>query len=134
MQIAFYKARGGFYNRLVRLVEGGPYSHCELIFADGVAASASYRDGGVRFKQIDFKPENWDILILPKRLEGPAREWFIDHNGLPYDLWGNVRFVFGMVPHCKNKWFCSEAIGAALGYSDSWRFGPNALFDIVLNL
>src|SRR3546814_7608950 len=42
--------RSGIYSRVTRLVDGGPYSHCELVFSDGLSASASFIDGGVRFK------------------------------------------------------------------------------------
>jgi hypothetical protein len=135
MKVAFYKGtRSGIaaiYSIGVRLWTQSKYSHCELIFSDGMAASSSFSDGGVRFKMIDFDSEKWDIFEMPDHLEENARQWFIDHEGLKYDLLGNVRFIIGLVRNSNNRWFCSEAMGAALGLMDSWRFSPGDLFSIM---
>ncbi len=120
----------GVYNRGVRLVDRGPRSHCEMIFSDGKSASASWMDGGVRFKQIDYTSGKWEFLDIPDptgEIERKARQWFIDHEGAKYDLWGNVRFVVGLVKDDGSAYFCSEAIAAALGMTDSFRYGPNGL-------
>jgi len=129
MQVAFYKGtRPGFqgvYSRLVRWVDRGPYSHCELVFSDGMSGSASFIDGGVRLKQIDYSPQNWDIFNLPDHLEPAARAWFEAHKGEPYDLLGNLQFVFWLVREAPTGWFCNEACGAAIGLLEPWRLGPN---------
>lgn len=69
MQAAFYKATRpgwqGIYSRAVRVIDRGPYSHCELVFSDGMSGSASYIDGGVRLKRIDYDPAHWDFVELP---------------------------------------------------------------------
>lgn len=133
MQAAFYKGTRpglqGIYSRAVRWIDRGPYSHCELVFSDGVSGSASYIDGGVRFKSIDYSkhPEHWDFLALPDELEAYARDWFEFNEGLPYDLLGNVRFVLPWVHDSETGWFCSEAMAAALKLKEPWRFGPNGL-------
>ena len=66
MQVAFYKGTrsgiAGIYSRGVRFITKGKYSHCELIFSDGMSASASFMDGGVRFKRIEYDPAHWDII------------------------------------------------------------------------
>lgn len=135
LKIAFYKGThkglAGVYNRLVRSFDSGKYSHCELIFSDGMSASSSFMDGGVRFKQIIYDPNNWDIIELPNADENAAREWFIKHEGLPYDIRGNLKLVFILIPQSKNGWFCSEAVAAALRMVDSWRYSPNALYAII---
>lgn len=135
MRAAFYKGTrpgaSGVYNRLVRAWERGPYSHCELVFSDGISASSSFLDGGVRFKLISFDPANWDIFEMPVHLEMAARKWFTDHEGEAYDLMGNVHLVIGFVPSCLRKRFCSAAMADALGLPDPWRFGPNALACIL---
>ena len=129
MKLAFYKGTRpglqGIYSRGVRFVDRGPYSHCEIVFSDGVAGSASYIDGGVRLKVFLYKPEDWDFVDLPERLEPGARAWFELHKGEPYDLLGNLRFLFWMVRESKHGWFCNEACGAALGFIEPWRLGPN---------
>jgi hypothetical protein len=137
MKAAFYKGTHagvpGIYNRLVRWWTRSPYSHVELIFFDGgpdddsQAASASYMDGGVRFKWFTFVPALWDFVDLPDHLALPALRWFDDHEGDAYDLVGNVHFVFSPVGDDKRKWFCSEAVAAALGMPDPARFDPGTL-------
>ncbi len=131
MKVAFYKGTRpglqGIYSRIVRLIDRGPYSHCELVFDSGLCASASYIDGGVRFKQIDFDPAKWDFIEVPWADPEKAFDWFSKHAGEPYDLAGNLHFVFGVVPDGKGRWFCSEAVAAAMGLPEAWRFGPNGL-------
>ncbi|RYF70865.1 MAG: hypothetical protein EOO22_13570 [Comamonadaceae bacterium] len=131
MRAAFYKVNRpglqGIYSRLVRWIERGPYSHCELIFSDGMSASASWMDHGVRFKRIEFDLEHWDFLEVDGD-EAAARAWFTAHEGEGYDLAGNLRFVLGFVPDSSKRWFCSEAMAAALGWRDPYRYGPCGLY------
>lgn len=135
MRAAFYKATRsgvqGLYNRLVRAWEPGDYSHGELIFSDGMAASASFIDKGVRFKQIDFNPDHWDFVDLRGFDERYARQWFIDHEKAKYDLRGQMHFVVGPETGDKDRYFCSEAMAAALRLKDPWRYGPNLLHAVL---
>jgi hypothetical protein len=131
MRAAFYKGTHsglpGVYNRLVRCWTKSAYSHVELVFSTGHAASSSYMDGGVRLKVIDFDPAKWDFVELPAHLEKGAREWFEAHRGQKYDLLGNLHFVLSPVADDKRKWFCSESVAAALGLPDPWRYDPGTL-------
>ena len=135
MIVAFYKATRpgleGIYSRAVRFIEHGPYSHCEVIFSDGTSASASFIDKGVRFKQINYNPENWDFVSVPDAVHDAAKEWFAEHEGRGYDVWGNVAFVLPIVKHSAGKWFCSEAIAAAIGMPDAHKYGPNGLAKVL---
>jgi len=135
MRAAFYKGTRpglpGIYNRLVRWWTRSAYSHCELVFRDGLAASASFSDGGVRFKRIDFDPGHWDIFELPDAFELRARVWFEQHAGQKYDLLGNLHFVFAPVGDAKQRWFCSESAAAALGFANPARFDPGTLFSAL---
>lgn len=136
--VAMYKATPsgirGIYNRLVRLWERGPYSHCELVFSNGTSGSASFMDGGVRIKKIEFDLDKWDIIPLPNHLEAGALAYFDDHIGESYDLMGNLHLVIGFFPEGRRKKFCSEAIAGALGVPDPWRFGPNSLYSLLFTL
>lgn len=135
MKAAFYKGTrpglAGLYNIITKWWGNGKYSHCELIFSDGMAASSSFADGGVRFKRIEFSPDRWDFIKLSDELEADARAWFEAHAGQKYDLRGNVRFVLDFLRDDKDKWFCSEAKGAALGIKEPWRLDPNNLFQVL---
>ena len=134
MKVALYKATRpdwqGLYSRAARFVDRGPYSHAELVFGCGMSASASFIDGGVRLKRIDFDPAHWDFVDVPGD-ESAALAWFIEHEGASYDLIGNLSFLCPLVPHSKRKWFCSEAIAAALGIPEPWRLGPNGLAQVL---
>lgn len=138
MKAAFYKGTRpglqGIYSRAVRWIDRGPYSHAELVFSDGLSASASYIDGGVRLKRIDYNPAHWDLIDLPQSLEPYARAWFESRLGAPYDLMGNVRFVLPWLADSERGWFCSEALAAALGWAEPWRFGPNGLAALLPRL
>lgn len=135
MRAAFYKATRpglqGLYSRGVRVIDHGPYSHCEVVFSDGMWGSASFVDGGVRLKRIAVDPAHWDFLDLPSGLEAYARDWFERNVGAPYDLMGNVRFVLPWLRDSERGWFCSEALGAALRWSEPWRYGPNGAAAMV---
>lgn len=135
--IAFYRGTHpglpGVYNRAVRAWERGDYSHTEMMFSDGMSASSSYMDGGVRFKKIDYSSDNWDFVYLPVELEAAAREYFKKHEGWPYDLMGNFHLVFGLAPEDKLKKFCSESCAEAVGLTDGWRFEPNVLYATLIH-
>lgn len=135
MRLAFYKGTrpriAGLYNRGVRIVTKGKHSHCEAIFSDGLSASASFADGGVRFKRIDYDAAHWDFIEIPDCFEPIMRKWFEDHLGEPYDILGNVHFVVPFVGDAKFRWCCSEALGASMGMIDAWRYHPSALYSIL---
>jgi hypothetical protein len=138
LQVAFYKGTrpgiAGLYNRLTRWLDHGPYSHCELVFGDGESASASFMDGGVRFKRIGYSSGQWDFVPIPLRYELAARVWFTLHQGAAYDLMGNLNALLGFVPDSTDKWFCSEAIAAALQLTEPWRYKPNGLAAVLKEL
>ena len=131
MQVAFYKGTRpglkGVYNWLVRKWTRSAYSHCELVVSTGRAWSASFEAGGVRSKLVDFDPPKWDLIDLPDALEPAAVAWFTAHRGAKYDLLGNLQFILAAIPHSRKRWFCSEAVAAALEIPDPWRYDPGTL-------
>lgn len=138
MEAAFYKGTRpglpGVYNRLVRWWTKGKYSHCEIVFGGNVCGSSSFMDGGVRLKQIEMDPAHWDFIDLPDKIEMQAMRWFCAHAGEKYDILGNLHFVIGGIGDDRNKWFCSEAIAAALNLTDPWRYDPAILFSTLQQL
>lgn len=114
-RIAFYKAKyGDVFDKIVSAATASPYSHCELIFSDGMCASSSPRDDGVRFANINFG-EHWDIFDLdPNLSENDARWWFAFHDGEAYDFAGAIGSAFGLPVYSKKKKFCSLACASAL--------------------
>ncbi len=135
MKIAFYKGTrkglAGIYSRGVRLVTKGRYSHCEVVFNNGMSASASFIDKGVRFKRIEYDPANWDFLEIDDKYELNAWKWFKEHEGESYDLLGNIHFLLPFVGDDRHKWSCAESVAEALQIRDSWRIHPNSLYALI---
>lgn len=140
LQLAFYKGRTRLFNRAVSWWTRGPYSHCELVTAQlqsgALCWSASLSDGGVRLKVIPLDPDRWDLVDLSCTPEEEARAvaWFKAHEGQGYDLVGLLGQVWRAVSDDGDKWFCNEAVGAALGVHEPWRFDPNSFYSLFLYL
>ena len=135
MKVAFYKGKTRLFNRLVSWYLNSPYSHCEIILEDSTSTcgSSSFLDGGVRIKQIYLDLNHWDILDIDLSIQDQilVRAWFEVHSGQGYDVLGMLGFLFRREQGSKNKWFCSEAIAEALGYSESFRFDPPTLYSLL---
>jgi hypothetical protein len=116
---AFYKGRGRFLDRLIRLVTGGKYSHCEVLLTPldrancALAFSASMRDGGVREKHIQFKDGHWDFITLHRPVDlNPV----LACRGAQYDWIGAVLSVLPWrIWQHPSKWFCSEICAVIVG-------------------
>ena len=139
LSLALYKGTRdglpGLYNRLGRFIDRGPYSHTELVFSNELSGSSSYLDGGVRIKQINYSNVgNWDFLPIPDPtgvLESTAWTWYIANKGSKYDILGNLRFATNLARDSHNKWFCSESNLAALGFPESFRYGPSGAASLL---
>lgn len=129
MKIAFYKGLGSGYasDIAICLATFSKYSHCELVFSDGMAASATRRDGGVRFKRIIFKSARWDIYDLPMAdsQEIATRAFFNLNEGSPYDTIGAVLANLGFDTLDRLGFFCSSICSLVLG-TQSYK-SPDAL-------
>lgn len=118
------------------------YSHCELVFGDTLAnghslcASSSMRDKGVRFKHINLGTGRWDVYELPgfdRAAVAYAYDWFIKHQGLPYDYLGLAWFVLPIDAfNDPARYVCSEAIAAALRLDKPHKFHPQRLLDVAV--
>lgn len=143
MQVAFFTGRHpgwrGLYGVLVKWWTRGDFSHTELIesvSADGVATcwSSAYLGGGVRRAQIVLMPYDWRMVDVPvsETVRAAALQWFKEHEGQPYDTRGMFGIALRRIPYERGKWFCSEAIAAALGFDEPWRFDPATFYAALL--
>lgn len=129
MQIAFYKAEGKIFDKLIRWWTGGRYSHCELVFSDGVFFSSSPRDGGVRYKTIQKDLGKWDFvgIRVDKFDENVLRRWCDSKVGRSYDWLGialTQALPLGMED--PERYFCSEIIVDALQHIGRFKgFTPS---------
>lgn len=118
------------------------YSHIELVFGESDASgaaecwSSSSRDGGVRGKRIDLTTSgHWDVFDLPQFDELDACAaliWFRAHEGDGYDWWGNAGFVLPWRTEDRGKYFCSEAVMAALAVERPWAYHPLAALELLV--
>lgn len=133
MNIAFYKSHNGkLLDKTISWVTSSQYSHCELIFTDGICASASPRDGGVRFKYINMG-DRWDVFTLPDIFnEQIARDWFIRHEDQKYDFIGALGSAFRLDLTSSTKKFCSYSCAMALCIPNP-LMSPGELFTTLQN-
>ena len=78
-----------------------------------------------------------DFLPVPDptgEREQQARGWAYGHEGKGYDLWGNVRFLTNLIRDDSDKWFCSEAIMAMLGFKEPYRYGPSGMVAVIAGM
>lgn len=135
MKLALYKGPAPTLLRkivhaLICWRTGGPYSHVELVNG-GWGYSASFLDGGVRAKAINFDSGHWDMVDVPGDEEAAIR-WFDAHKGQPYDWFGLFGWVLPWRVSYRKWWFCSEAVAEAMGLPRSWKISPNDLHQAAL--
>jgi hypothetical protein len=138
MRVYFYKGKKRLFDRLVSWWTKGDFSHVEIEFSDGYSYSSSVRDGGVRKKKIDYKPEHWEILVIPnttgmlvKKDEFHIKEFLEVQLGKKYDYFGLFGFILPPLDDIPERYFCSELIADALDLPDAWRYSPNMLYAVL---
>ena len=135
MRVAFHKGGNLIGDRLIKWWDGGIYSHCEIVFDDGLWTSASFMDGKkVRGKLIAPTPGSWDYITIPKAYEQVARDFFYATEGAPYDVLGLLRFVIAPYKGRGKRYWCSEWVAEALDLREPWRYGPNGLYNVLCTL
>lgn len=132
--LAFYKGEGGFSDRVICLVTQSAFSHVEFLpdVSFGRSISASGRDGGVRWKNIDFQSGRWSILGVP--WAPPNAENRIEaHLGESYDYAGLIGSqLFNLRLQSDRRWFCSEICAYGLGMQSPHRYSPGDLYIAVM--
>lgn len=131
VQYAMFKGKGMVGNALVRWWKRSIYSHCELV-VDGVCYSSSVMDGGVRRKQIDLKPENWDLIEIPWADKQAVLKYFDQTEGQRYSWLALIASQFFAAEYDEPKAsFCSEWCAAALGIPTPQIYSPEALGRLI---
>lgn len=113
---------------VIRITTWGKYSHCELgiYLGNGIfdCYSSSYRDGGVRNKQIAIKLKNWDVKES-KLTAKDLKERFKKYLGHDYDLWGAIGVVIRKIKQNSSKEFCSElCFNIEYNSTEGWQYSP----------
>ena len=126
VRLALYKGKGTIGSALVRWWSKSQYSHCELVVGD-LAYSSSIRDGGVRSKRIDFRPESWDFVELPWADPAAVLQQYQYTAGRPYGWLDLIRSQVFNRPGNERGDFCSEWCTRALGLPDPQLYSPATL-------
>lgn len=133
--IALYVGPGRWTNALIRRWQRSPYSHCELVVrrvADQFECwGASGHDGGVRRKVMPLDPLHWELYEVRSFSGEQAAQWFRSHEGEGYDLLGLLGFAWRPWRGERGRWWCSEALAAALGVEEPFRFDVATLAALV---
>ncbi len=132
MKIALYHFRRdgwlGVADRLIGFFLQSRYTHIELIFSDGMSASSSWQDGGVRVKNIPEDFDRWEYSTLPDVYdEDYARAWFHANQDCLYDYMGAAGVVAKLFRVATGKWFCCSSIQTALQVPGDVRIAPEDL-------
>lgn len=133
MKVLFYIAQHGyFWDKLVALATWGPYSHCELMFSDGVCYSAMPFEGTRFTNTIMLDPFHWTWVDIPlgEQEEDAIRKWCEGEVGCGYDYVGALR-LHGT---SATQWYCSEICIQALNVNAGIRLfrpcmSPNEFYN-----
>lgn len=134
MKIAFYKADGDWLDKLIRWFTWATYTHCEIIFSCNRSFSSSERDWWVRFKEINYIEDHWDIIDLNiwKYTEDIMFSQAYHEVWKWYDwTWILFTHIIKLNKQDKNKWFCSEICWHLLWYNNSHRLTPQDLYHCI---
>ena len=131
--LAFYIAdHGKLLDRIISVIDGSPYSHCELIISDHGnkcydCISSSYRDGGLRRKNIDMSGSHW--VLIPVMCDmGYVLRWFNKRRNFKYDYLALFRPEIPGFYNPVYRLFCSEACADMLEPVDPGSYGLKKLY------
>ena len=141
-RIAFYRGRKSqnshalIGDRLICLVTGKPFSHCELVeFSRPVVGlttasmlSSSLRDGGVRAAWRVLDSDRWVVVEFDGDSK-PAIEYIQGRIGTPYGWFDLFSFLLPFMVSWDGSDFCSEIVADSLKLPNAWRTSPGDLYD-----
>lgn len=133
-RLAFYRGRRTFSDRVICTVTRSEFSHVEFLpdAPCGRAISSSGRDGGVRWKEIDFRPDRWEIIEVPWA-RPDAADRIAAHLGKSYDYPGLIGSqLLNLRLQSDRRWFCSEICAYGLGMAKPHRYSPGDLHIAVV--
>lgn len=127
MKLALYKGSNRCISKLIKWWTKSDYSHCEIVFSDGMWGSSSDLEGGVCLRYVEHDPQLWVFYDISHFNETRARAWFELNKGRGYDYLGLLGFVIRPIKGSLGRLGCGHACMAALGYKEPWRFDPGML-------
>lgn len=131
--LAFYIADAGkLLDRIISMVDGSPYSHCELVIKDlgnqhYDCISSSHRDRGLRRKTIDMSGTHWVLIPVMCDIDYALR-WFNKRQNFKYDYLALIRTIIPGFYNPERRLFCSEACADMLELVDPGSYGLRKLY------
>ena len=126
-KLVFYKANyGNIFDKAISLVDGGPYSHVELVTAENenywTTFASSNREGKVRMRLMP-KSDHWDVVDV-----GPIRTKDLErYLGADYDWIGLGRTIWDWFPAQDDAWVCSAILAEVFGLENPKTYGVEDL-------
>jgi uncharacterized protein YycO len=129
---------------IIRLVDGGYWSHCGVVSEDeSYVIHATAKKGVIRQPLgkmlLDFP--NHTIIDIPVDDEGAAQAWLLQQVGKPYDYVALLGFIFERGDWGDDtKWYCSEMalMACLLAGAEIWTtsntFGVEDMFRAAIRL
>lgn len=138
MKIIFYRANySNWFGKQIARFTKGEFSHVEIMFSDGLCFSSVSEEKGVRIKEMEVTPEEWEIIdIGHKDIEGQVKEYCMQFVGKKYDWLGILGFIlspiYDRIYGKPEKYYCSEIVTEVLCKFDIiecyQRISPNELY------
>lgn len=147
-KIAFYKGNGSNWkhwlmHKAIKFWTRGRYSHVELIDTSVSPLipgewnwySADAYTGIVRSKNMQYRPDRWDIYNIKLPAEEVAISFLKSQLGKRYD-WKGILLsqIFNAHRHGSDKWFCSELVRQAIAMGDAMRMDDNSHMSSPMDL
>tara|TARA_B100000287_G_scaffold262190_1_gene246711 strand:- start:5908 stop:6480 length:573 start_codon:yes stop_codon:yes gene_type:complete len=149
IKVAFYKAKGNWFNSIIRWWTKSKYSHAELVLPNNVTwiGISPFLTSTVESRfHLDCDYNNWDFveLEITNKQHATILDFFEETKGCRYDWVGMLLSQF--LPFSikrRSKWYCSEWIAYALRVSGAldWQtikiydqsdLSPGTLYKIIL--
>lgn len=127
--LVFYRGRGDWMDRLIRLCTGSPYSHCEIRVGRLCYTSHQGRRGVTAMRRDTFA--DWDAVPLPNVRPDDVLRFFRATHADGYNWLGVLAAAFrvGYLP--RGRWHCAQWCAAAIGAENPARITPGGLYRLV---
>lgn len=141
LTLAFYVGRGNLFDRVIRWATRSNVSHVEILtvlpeIVDGggfvaTVLGSSSRDGGVREVEIEWHPENWQVIEVPWA-PADALQKARSEIGAGYDWVGILLSqMLALRRGSRERWYCSELVIHLIGPPGA-QLSPGELRDLLL--
>ena len=127
VRVAFYKGKGTFLDRLIRLLGFCRYSRVEVVVGRRLATGwhcYAPREEGTMRKLIDLRPEDWDIVEVPGYSRAEAIRWYKART----ERLSRIREFGFPVLRRSGVSGTTEAAAAFLGFEDPPAYTPMMLY------